>query len=56
VPPTEDIDACLAAQARLWRQGMYWSDASEEGLARFDAEYYPKVEALRREYETRTAD
>ncbi len=51
VPPTEDIDACLAAHARLWRQGMYWSDASVEALAAFDAEYYRKVDALRREYE-----
>jgi len=51
VPSTDDIDACLAAHARLPRMGMAWSDASPEGLADFDAEYYAKVDALRREYE-----
>ncbi len=56
VPSTDDIDACLAAHARLPRMGMAWSDASPEGLAAFDAEYYPKVEALRREYDARVAD
>ena len=56
VPTRDDIDACLKAHARLWRQGMAWEAASVSDLARFDQEYYNKVEQLRREHQEGTTD
>jgi hypothetical protein len=47
VPHSEDIDAALRLHARLWRQGMAWEEADPNELARFDEEYYPKLERLR---------
>jgi hypothetical protein len=48
VPTTEDIEAALRNEARIWREGDDWSQAKFKGqLVRFDKEYYGKLESLR---------
>jgi len=52
VPTTEHIDAALKNKVFIWRQGQDWSQPRlKADLARFDKEYYGKVELLRRAWE-----
>jgi hypothetical protein len=48
VPTSEDIEAALRNNVRIWRQSRMWSRFPDE-LARFDREYYGGLARLREE-------
>jgi hypothetical protein len=52
VPTSGMIDAALRNKVFIWREGQQWSLAgSKEALAKFDQDYYSKVEQLRKSRE-----
>jgi hypothetical protein len=51
VPPSEDIDASLANEVRLWREETIWTQSKGGDVSAFDKEYYGKLDLLRKRWE-----
>jgi hypothetical protein len=51
VPPSEDIDAALANEVRLWREETIWKQSNGGDVPAFDKEYYGKLNLLRKKWE-----